>query len=407
MTTVRMTKAVDRWAGITPIRRGPKAALSAAVARQLFARVVGRFGISVSTDGQPADIVLHRPDEFFSRIGSDGLVGFGEAYLTGAWDAPDLPGTLTVLCEHIDTLMPGWMQRLRSTYVARRPRTERNTRANARGNIAHHYDLSNELFATFLDPTMSYSSALFDGARPGGDLEAAQVRKVEAILDAAHVTRGSRVLEIGTGWGELAIRAAWRGATVRTITLSREQQVLARDRISAAGLSDRVDVDLLDYRAVDGEYDAVVSVEMIEAVGLEYLPAYFETIDRVLAPGGTVAIQAITMPHRRMLATRHTWTWVQKYIFPGGFLPSIELLDDVTRRRTRLRLTDRHAFGSHYAETLRQWDAAFMAAREHVLDLGFDETFVRMWHFYLSYARAGFASGYLDVQQLTFTWDPA
>jgi cyclopropane-fatty-acyl-phospholipid synthase len=407
MTSVRMPSAVDRWAGITPLRTGPKAALSAAVARQIFARVVGRFGISVSTDGQAADIVLHRPDEFFSRIGNDGLIGFGEAYLTGAWDAPDLAGTLTVLCEHIDTLMPGWMQRLRATYVARRPRDEQNSRANTRGNIAHHYDLSNELFATFLDPTMSYSSALFDGARPGGDLETAQVRKVEAILDAARVTHGSRVLEIGTGWGELAIRAARRGATVRTITLSSEQQVLARDRIAAAGLSDRVEVDLLDYRAVDGEYDAVVSVEMIEAVGLEYLPAYFETIDRVLAPGGTVAIQAITMPHSRMLATRHTWTWIQKYIFPGGFLPSTELLDEVARRRTSLRLTDRLAFGSHYAETLRQWDDAFLSTREHVLALGFDETFVRMWHFYLSYARAGFASGYLDVQQLTFTRDPA
>jgi cyclopropane-fatty-acyl-phospholipid synthase len=167
-------------------------------------------------------------------------------------------------------------------------------------------------------------------------------------------------------------------------------------------VSDRVEVDLLDYRAVDGEYDAVVSVEMIEAVGLEYLPAYFETIDRVLAPGGVVAIQAITMPHRRMLATRDTWTWIQKYIFPGGFLPSTELLDDVARR-AGLRLTDRLGFGSHYAETLRQWDARFLAAREDVLALGFDETFVRMWHFYLAYARAGFACGYLDVQLLTFT----
>jgi cyclopropane-fatty-acyl-phospholipid synthase len=251
---------------------------------------------------------------------------------------------------------------------------------------------------------MSYSSALFaDPDRPGGALAEAQVRKVEAILDAARVTAGSRVLEIGTGWGELAIRAARRGATVRSITLSSEQQELARQRVAAAGLSDRVEIDLLDYRAVDGEYDAVVSVEMIEAVGLEYLPTYVETIDRVLAPGGTVALQAITMPHRRMLATRNTWTWIQKYIFPGGFLPSTELLDDVTRKHTSLRLTDRVMFGSHYAETLRQWDDRFLAARDQVLDLGFDETFVRMWHFYLAYSRAGFASGYLDVQQLTFT----
>lgn len=401
MTTLSTRAPVDRWADIAPLRQGPRAAVSAAVARRVFTRAVGRLGLTVSS-GWDADIVLHRPDEFFSRIGNDGLIGFGEAYLTGAWDAPDLAGTLTVLCAHIDSLLPAWMQRLRAAYVARRPATEQNTSANARGNVAHHYDLSNDLFATFLDPTMSYSSALFSDDRVGGDLEEAQVRKVEAILDAARVTSGSRVLEIGTGWGELAIRAARRGATVRSITLSGEQQDLARHRIDAAGLSDRVTVDLLDYRAVDGEYDAVVSVEMIEAVGHEYLPAYFETIDRVLAPGGTAAIQAITMPHRRMLATRNTWTWIQKYIFPGGFLPSTELIDEVTRRHTALRLTDRRRFGSHYAETLRQWDETFLAARMHVLDLGFDETFVRMWHFYLAYSRAGFASGYLDVQQLAF-----
>jgi cyclopropane-fatty-acyl-phospholipid synthase len=404
MTSLSTRAPIDRWSDISPLRRGPRASISTAVARRIFDRVVDRLDLTVSTDGSDADIVLHRPDEFFARIGNDGLIGFGEAYLTGAWDAPDLAGTLTVLCAHIDSLTPAWMQRLRAAYVARRPSAEQNTRANSRGNIAHHYDLSNELFATFLDPTMSYSSALFaDDAHPGGDLEDAQARKVEAILDAARVTSGSRVLEIGTGWGELAIRAARRGATVRSITLSTEQQELARRRIAEAGLSDRVDVDLLDYRAVDGEFDAVVSVEMIEAVGHEYLPAYFETIDRVLAPGGAAAIQAITMPHRRMLATRNTWTWIQKYIFPGGFLPSTELLDDVTRRRTGLRLTGRRQFGAHYAETLRQWDAAFLARRERVLDLGFDETFVRMWHFYLAYARAGFASGYLDVQQLTFT----
>lgn len=403
MTTLSTRPPVDRWTDITPLRRGPRAAVSAAVARRIFGRVVDRLGISVSTEGS-ADIVLHRPDEFFARIGTDGLIGFGEAYLTGAWDAPDLAGTLTVLCAHIESLTPAWMQRLRSAYVVRRPATERNTSANTRGNIAHHYDLSNELFATFLDPTMSYSSALFaDESQPGGDLEEAQGRKIEAILDAARVTSGTRVLEIGTGWGELAIRAARRGATVRSVTLSSEQQELARLRIDAAGLSDRVTVDLLDYRAVDGEYDAVVSVEMIEAVGHEFLPAYFETIDRVLAPGGTAAIQAITMPHLRMLATRNTWTWIQKYIFPGGFLPSTDLLDEVTRRHTTLRLVDRRRFGSHYAETLRQWDATFLAARARVLELGFDETFVRMWHFYLAYARAGFASGYLDVQQLTFT----
>jgi cyclopropane-fatty-acyl-phospholipid synthase len=418
--------SVDHWSDISPIRRGPKARISTAIARRIFFRVVDRLGISVSTDGSPADVVLHRPEEFFARVGNDGLIGFGEAYMTGAWDAEDLGGTLTVLCNEIGDLVPMWMQRLRAVYVSRPPRAQRNSSKNTRKNIAHHYDLSNDLFGLFLDPTMSYSSAMFgtdsitEGthtvlAAPaaGSDLAEAQGRKIESILDAAGVTVGTRVLEIGTGWGELAIRAARRGATVRSVTLSSEQQTLARarfaDAVAAEGLrADAVQVDLLDYRAVEVPkdstgYDAVVSVEMIEAVGYEYLPSYFETIDRVLAPGGKVAIQAITMPHDRMLATRRTWTWIHKYIFPGGFLPSTEQLDEVTRKNTSLRLTGRTTFGSHYAETLRQWDTAFTAAHAEVLELGFDETFRRLWHFYLEYSRAGFASGYIDVQQLTFT----
>ncbi|MCW2753469.1 MAG: Cyclopropane-fatty-acyl-phospholipid synthase [Marmoricola sp.] len=413
--------SLDHWSDISPIRRGPKAGISTAIARRIFLEVTDRLGITVSTDGGPADLVLNRPDEFFARLGNDGLIGFGEAYMTGAWDAEDLGGTLTVLCNEIGDLVPMWMQRLRAVYVSRPPRAQRNSAKNTRKNIAHHYDLSNELFGLFLDPTMSYSSAMFDtdsvtevdhttmaAPLPGSDLLEAQGRKIESILDAAGVTRGTHVLEIGTGWGELAIRAARRGATVRSVTLSSEQQSLARarfaDAVAEEGLrADVVQVDLLDYRAVEGSYDAVVSVEMIEAVGYEYLPSYFETIDRVLAPGGKVAIQAITMPHDRMLATRRTWTWIHKYIFPGGFLPSTELLDEVTRKHTSLRMSGRTTFGSHYAETLRHWDTAFMAAREEVLALDFDETFRRLWHFYLEYSRAGFASGYIDVQQLTFT----
>jgi cyclopropane-fatty-acyl-phospholipid synthase len=424
--------SVDHWSDITPLRRGPKARISAAIARKIFFRVADRLGISVSTDGSPADLRLVRPDEFFARLGQDGLIGFGEAYMTGAWESDDLGGTLTVLCNEIGSLVPMWMQRLRAVYVSRPPRTQRGSAKNTRKNIAHHYDLSNDLFGLFLDSTMSYSAAMFDTdsvttgrhtslAPPivGSDLVEAQARKIESILDAAGVTAGTRVLEIGTGWGELAIRAARRGATVRSVTLSSEQQALARarfaDAVATEGLrADLVQVDLLDYRSlVDSPsgargsstaetYDAVVSVEMIEAVGYEYLHSYFRTIDAVLAPGGKVAIQAITMPHDRMVATRRTWTWIHKYIFPGGFLPSTELLESVTRRSTALRLEHRTTFGSHYAETLRQWDEAFLARRQDVRALGFDETFERLWHFYLEYSRAGFASGYIDVQQLTF-----
>jgi cyclopropane-fatty-acyl-phospholipid synthase len=295
--------------------------------------------------------------------------------------------------------VPRPLQRLRALVQQRMPRAHRTSKDQTRELIAHHYDLSNDLFRLFLDASLSYSSAWFDGD-PEGDLREAQLRKIDRLLDVTHVGEGTRVLEIGTGWGELAIRAAARGATVRSVTLSSEQQALARERIAAAGYADRVEVDLCDYRDIDGEYDAVLSVEMIEAVGAEYWPTYFSTIDGLLADGGRVGIQAILMPHDRMLATRGGFTWINKYIFPGGFLPSAEAIDEVTTDHTSLWVTDRMAFGQDYAETLRRWDEAFLARTDEVRALGFDETFLRMWHFYLCYSRAGFASGYLDVEQV-------
>ena len=433
MTLTPTRPGAGTWPDLAIVPSGLRAGVSAKIARQLFLSAVRRLPVTVvlvtgSTTGDPADghtetygrggptMVLHRPDEFFARVGTQGLIGFGEAYLTGAWDAEDLAGFLTVLAAEIQHLVPDSLQRLRAVVVPRTPRRHRNTRRNTRGNIAHHYDLSNDLFQLFLDPGLSYSSALFDSpiedrgdhleatapATGEHDLREAQTRKIERLLDQAGVGAGTRVLEIGSGWGELAIRAASRGARVHTITLSSEQKALADERIAAAGLSHLVEVELCDYRAVTGSYDAVLSVEMIEAVGHQYWSTYFETIDRVLAPGGRVAIQAITMPHDRMMATRNTYTWINKYIFPGGFLPSVEVIDQITRRGTGLRITDRLSMGAHYAETLRRWDEAFLAAAPQVRELGFDTTFNRMWHFYLEYSRAGFASGYIDVNQLTF-----
>jgi cyclopropane-fatty-acyl-phospholipid synthase len=427
---------------LEPLVRSPRTAVSTAVARRLFRAAVGRLDVTVVEEptgrrlGRGGPVMrLHRPDELYARLGRDGLIGFGEAYLTGAWDADDLAGFLTVPAARIDSLVPGPLQRMRALATPRMPGHHRGTEANTRANVAHHYDLSNELFELLLDETLSYSSALFDtslssaGKGPGSvgdhlvatppeptdgadpvvhsaDFAEAQGRKIERLLDEAGVTHGSRVLEIGTGWGELAIRAARRGATVHTITLSVEQLELAEDRIAEAGLADRVTVELMDYRALattGASYDAVVSVEMIEAVGHEFCGTYFETIDQVLAPGGRVAIQAITMPHDRMLATRDGQTWINKYIFPGGFLPSVEVIDQITRDETGLRLTGQLEMGSHYAETLRRWDRRFLAQRAAVLDLGFDDIFMRVWHFYLAYSQAGFASGYLNVSQLTFT----
>ncbi len=430
--TTTPTRPAGTWPDLERVPSGIRAEVSARIARQLFRAAVRRLPVTVR-EGSDAtrswgaggpEMRIQRPAEFFARLGRDGLIGFGEAYLTGAWDAEDLGGFLTVLAADLPTLIPAPLQALRAAYVRRPPSAQKNTERNTRGNIAHHYDLSNDLFRLFLDETMSYSAALFDtsvtdrgdhlrATPPEGhrteSLAAAQVRKIDRLLDEAGVTEGTRVLEIGTGWGELAVRAAARGATVHSVTLSREQLELAEERIAAAGYADRVTVELSDYRAIpDGTtYDAVVSVEMIEAVGHEFWSTYFRTIDRLLAPGGRVGIQAITMPHDRMLATRNTWTWINKYIFPGGFLPSVTAIDEVTRADTTLRIRNRLSFGTHYAETLERWDHAFRAAGEQVRALGFDSTFQRMWHFYLEYSRAGFASGYIDVQQLTLTREDA
>jgi cyclopropane-fatty-acyl-phospholipid synthase len=402
-------RSANHWPGLDVVPHGPRARVSARIAEALFRAAVSRLAVSVHVGdrvlgrGGPVAVV-HRPEEFFARLGRDQLIGFGEAYLTGAWDAEDLGGFLTVLAAEMPRLVPERLQRLRALVVRKPPAEEVSSTANSQQNIAHHYDLSNELFQLFLDPTLSYSSALFDSPDDTEEpLEDAQARKIERLLDQAHVGEGTRLLEIGSGWGELAIRAARRGATVTTITLSVEQKALAEQRVAAAGLADRVSVELTDYRAVTGQYDAVVSVEMIEAVGWQYWSTYFQTIDRVLAPGGKVAIQAITMPHDRMLKTRNTYTWINKYIFPGGFLPSVRVIDEITREDTTLRMGTPYPMGASYARTLQLWDEAFLARSREVLALGFDETFLRMWHFYLEYSRAGFASGYIDVNQLSFS----
>ncbi|WP_082178187.1 SAM-dependent methyltransferase [Arthrobacter sp. ZBG10] len=403
------------WPGVAQPPSGAKALVAGKAAGLLFKGAVKRLPIRVvypdgtilGTGGTDAPVLtMVRPDAFEARIGDNGLIGLGESFMAGDWEASDLAGVLEVFAASVDTLIPMPLQKLRTLYLPRTPRQERNAEQNTRSNISRHYDLSNDLFSNFLDTTMSYSSALFP-AEAGHlatvnfeGLAAAQQAKIDRLLDRAGVGAGTRLLEIGTGWGELALRAAARGATVYSVTLSIEQQALAQDRIAAAGYADQVTVALQDYRAVEGEFDAVVSVEMIEAVGYEYWPIYFQTIDRVLAPGGKVAIQAITMPHGRMLATRNAYTWVHKYIFPGGFLPSVRAIESVTQKHTTLRVRERMGMGDHYAATLRLWEERFMARSREVGELGFDPVFQRMWLFYLCYSRAGFQSGYLDVQQV-------
>jgi cyclopropane-fatty-acyl-phospholipid synthase len=351
-------------------------------------------------------MMIRNPGAFFTRLGADGLIGFGESYMAGDWDCADLTGLLAVFAAHVGDLVPTPFQRLRRMAARRLPPADDQTVAGARRNIGRHYDLSNEFFGLFLDQTMTYSSALFETAADGSPaaadwlLDQAQQRKIDRLLDQARVGPGSRLLEVGTGWGELAIQAARRGAVVKTVTISARQHELAARRVAAAGLADRVSVELRDYRDVSGQYDAICSVEMVEAVGERYWDSYFAQLDRLLAPGGRVALQSITMPHDRMMAGRRTYTWILKYIFPGGLIPSVTAIEG-SLGRTRLRVTERQDFGPHYAETLRIWRDRFDARRDEVAALGFDEVFIRMWTFYLCYAEAGFRAGYLNVSQLT------
>ncbi|MFZ5849617.1 MAG: class I SAM-dependent methyltransferase [Actinomycetota bacterium] len=390
----------------------PSLAVRGRLARFAVRRILGKVPVTVRLatgevyGGAGPVLEVADPDAFFARLGQSPLIGFGESYMAGEWrTAPgtDLADALTPFARRLTELVHPTFYRLRHAVLPRGLNPE-NTKAGARRNIEHHYDLSNEMFAAFLDPSLSYSSALFarlDPAPTQADLEDAQLRKVDAVLDAAGVTEGSRVLEIGTGWGTLAIRAAQRGAHVTTITISTEQAALARQRVDAAGVGDRVEIALRDYRDQTGEFDAVVSVEMIEAVGERYWPTYFAAIDSLLAPGGRAVVQAILLEHHRYLATRDSYTWIHKYIFPGGLLPSREAIEGVVADHTRLAVSGFSPMGRHYAHTLRLWRERFLDQWPSVAALGFDETFRRMWEFYLAYCEAGFRAGYLDVAQIT------
>lgn len=408
--------ATERWPGII---RSPRTPIKARVAAALLRPTANRTPVRLTfPDRDPwgaggpnaPEMKIVRPKAFFARLGAETKIGFGEAYMAGDWtagDNTDLADLLTPFAERITQIVPKSLQKVRVLVDKRLPHATRNSVSGSRKNIEAHYDLSNDMFEAFLDPTMSYSSAWFeDGADANGaeeSLESAQLRKIDGILDQAGVTKGTRVLEIGSGWGALAVRAAERGAHVTTITISTEQAALARERFAAAGpeIEKLIDLQLVDYREATGEFDAIVSVEMIEAVGEEYWPTYFAKIDELLAPGGKVSIQAITMEHHRYLATRNSYGWIQKYIFPGGLLPSLEAIDQNLADHTGgLQVTQKRSLGQDYARTLRQWRTNFNNNWASASGHGFDETFRRMWEFYLAYCEAGFKTRYIDVYQL-------
>jgi cyclopropane-fatty-acyl-phospholipid synthase len=381
-----------------PVRAWVAEALFRRALRRMPLTVIGPDGAVIARGpvGSPA-MIIHRPD-FFHRLGRDGKIGFGEAYMAGDWSADDLAGVLVTFAAHLNRLVPLALARFRRLYEPQLGRRARNTRDRAAQNIARHYDLSNDLFALFLDETMTYSCAIF---RPGDTLASAQRRKYERICALAGLNGDDHVLEIGTGWGGLAEHiASTHGCRVTSCTLSAAQAEWASQRIRRAGLADRVEIIRSDYRDLAGSYSKLVSVEMFEAVGEPDWAGFFAACDRLLGPAGRMVLQTITMPHERYLATRTAYGWIHKYVFPGGLIPSPQAVARACATGSSLRIHRRIAIGSHYARTLELWRERFLGNVDRVRQLGFSDRFLRMWEFYLAYCQAGFATGALDDEQL-------
>ncbi len=356
-------------------------------------------------DGQGPHISIHLHNwNAFGAALKSGDIGFAESYIAGDWTTPDLAGLLGLLLANrkaLDEVIFGsWVGRL--AYRLRHL-LNRNTKSNSRKNIHAHYDLGNAFYTLWLDGTMNYSSALFEEGLDQ-DMQQAQHAKVRRALRMAGVQSGDRVLEIGCGWGALAEKATVEfGAQVTGVTLSTEQLAWAQKRLAALGVDTRADLRLQDYRDIhDGPYDAVCSIEMLEAVGREYWPTYFQSVARLLKTGGRACIQTIVIQDALFERYIRSTDFIQQYIFPGGCLPC----PAEVRRQAQaagLQVVDELAFGRDYAETCRRWRADFLAQREKVLALGFDERFIRIWEFYLAYCEAGFDAGDIDVVQYTLS----
>jgi cyclopropane-fatty-acyl-phospholipid synthase len=331
-----------------------------------------------------------------------GDIGFAEAYIDGHWTTPDLAALLRLFIANRDAMESVIYGTWWGSLVYRlKHLLNRNSRSGSKKNIHAHYDIGNSFYKLWLDETMNYSSALFEGdfSRPSAQAQTAKVRRA---LDECGVGPGDRVLEIGCGWGALAQEAAASlGARVTGVTLSTEQLAFARERMQRLGVAERADLRLQDYRDIsDGPYDAVASIEMFEAVGREYWPSYFQTVHRQLKPGGRACIQTITIRDDLFERYVKSTDFIQQYIFPGGLLPSPEVFR-AEARRAGLEVVNEKAFGPDYAETLRRWRADFMDRDSQVRQLGFDTRFMRIWEFYLAYCEAAFDMGNTDVIQFT------
>jgi cyclopropane-fatty-acyl-phospholipid synthase len=406
---------VSRTLGAAPATVAPDRILEQAAERVMVAAArrisVGRLAITwpngsrrvfgdAASDRLGEMVVHDRQAVVRMLVGGD--TGAGEAYMDGQWSSPDLPAMLKVAALNRDALAmaDGWWRlpaRLQRTV---RHRIRRNTPRGSRRNIEAHYDLGNDFYRLFLDESMTYSSAVF--ASPDQSLANAQRDKYAVIADRAGLRGGEHVLEIGTGWGGFALYAAGElGCRVTTITISPAQHRLASERIAAAGLADRVSVELRDYREIEGTYDAIVSIEMFEAVGAEYFATFFEACDHALAPGGRLSLQTIAFPDVAYEPQRRGANWIQTYIFPGGLLPSLAEIER-SLHGTRLLVRRVDDIAPHYVRTLQAWRAAFLGRLDEVRALGFDERFIRTWDYYLAISEAGFDTGITQDLQIVF-----
>ena len=357
-----------------------------------------RFGAS---GADPSLQLQVRENTFFRKILLSGDIGFGEAYTDGDWVTDDLPGLLTLLANNetvmddrsiVTSALGRWLNYLRHLLRA-------NTITGSSRNIREHYDLSNDFFATFLDPSMTYSSALFSDDNE--TLEQAQLNKILTIIEKGQISKTDHILEIGCGWGSFAIEAVRQtGCRVTGITLSHEQLKLAQDRVLEAGLEDRIDLKICDYRHIDGEYDKIVSIEMLEAVGHAGLKTFFTACDKALRPGGKAVVQVITIPDRKYNAYRFSSDWIRKHIFPGGHLPSVGALAKSMVADSNLHIDHLDNHAQDYARTLNCWRQTLLDKRQQILELGYDENFLRKWDYYFAYCQAGFNARVIDLTQL-------
>ena len=356
------------------------------------------FLIQGAEAGPTGVMRLHRPGRMVARIATRGSVGFAESYMAGEWSSPDTAHLLELMLRNEDAFQrrmePSWLHRLR---LALHHRGRRNTQRGSRRNIAAHYDLGNEFYRHWLDDTMTYSAAIFE--HPDQPLAEAQQNKYDQLLDTLGARPGDHILEIGCGWGGFAMAAAQRGMRVTGLTLSTEQLAWARRRIAEAGFAGQVELRLEDYRDTRGRFDHAVSIEMLEAVGEAYWPAYFRMLHDRVRPGGHIGLHGITIAEERFEEYRRRPDFIQRYIFPGGMLPTPTRLAEESRQ-AGLTMMESTGLGQHYATTLLQWDARFVRALPEIHRLGFDEHFINMWRYYLAYCYAGFRTGSIDVKRV-------